>query len=196
MRERAHQRDRSNCAHNPLHFVESSRIFVSLSIGTLATICLSPVGHRTSTLSIVVAAPSPKWRRIDPWPAKLLPPSTNRNCVRPPAVTRTCAPTASLFDLTPVSTSSTQWPAFGIVLRYRNGWPLALATNMSIRPSLSKSAVAMPRPSLIESTPNFGDWSATAWPRSLWNSRFSWYPLRLLLPIGGQLRASERSSPG
>src|SRR5262249_60467943 len=85
-RDGSHRRDSHPL---PGHLEEPSMILVSLSTGTFATICVSPDGHRTSTLSMVVAAPRPKCSRMDPWPAKLLPPSTNRSCVRPPAVTLT-----------------------------------------------------------------------------------------------------------
>src|SRR5438128_93445 len=61
--------------------------------------------------------PRPTWMRLVPCAAKPLPPLTNRSCVRPPAVTRTCAPMAAVLAPAPRSTNSTQWRGSGRRLR-------------------------------------------------------------------------------
>src|SRR5262249_53195976 len=79
------------------------------SAGSGSNVGRAPDGQRISPTSIVVACPSPTWTREVPWLAKPFPPSTNRSTVRPPAVTRTCAPTAPRFDFVPVRMNSAQW---------------------------------------------------------------------------------------
>src|SRR6185312_6113878 len=88
-------------AHHFVFFPVPSTIRLSLSAVTLSNSSFAPVGHRTSILSTFATLPSPKCTRFVDCPAKLLPPLMKARRVDPPAVSRTCAPTAALLDFVP-----------------------------------------------------------------------------------------------
>ena len=69
------------------------------STGRLSNFSRRPLGQRTSTQSILVAAPRPKWTRMSLLEMKLEPLRTSSIKVRGPAFTRMRAPMASRVDL-------------------------------------------------------------------------------------------------
>jgi hypothetical protein len=110
-----------------------------------------------------------------PWPngdliaGKPLPPLTKLTWVRPPLVTQILAPTASRLDALPSSRNCTQCAFPAWLFMNRKGSLLALVTNRSWRPSLSKSATTTPRPSSNESRPCSAATSLNSMPPWLWN---------------------------
>ncbi len=91
-----------------------------------------PLGQRTSTQSILVATPSPKWTRMSLLESKLEPERTSSIRMRGPALTRMRAPMASRFDFHGVALSETaeRPPRKAAATGLCAGWSVGVAANV------------------------------------------------------------------